>query len=76
MSGKSQFFRTHTRVDKNYKRLKAECGSYYFVFKNYGTGEIIGTSESYLDLGAMEHTISFIKLGINKVKIDNKVLLV
>lgn len=73
---KVNFFRTHTRVDKNYKRLKAACGSYYFVFKNHGTGEIIGTSESYLNVGAMEHAISFIKLGMNKVKMDDEVLLV
>jgi uncharacterized protein YegP (UPF0339 family) len=70
---KVDFFRTHARVDKNYKRLKAQCGSYYFVFKNNNTGEIIGTSESYLNVGDMELSISLIKLGINKVKVDFEV---
>ncbi|TBM99017.1 hypothetical protein EYD45_15995 [Hyunsoonleella flava] len=70
---KADFLRTHSRVDKNYQRLKAQCGSHYFVFKNHIDGEVIGTSESYLNVGAMEHSISLIKMGINKVKIDNEV---
>lgn len=70
---KIDFLRTHSRVIKNYKKLKAQCGSYYFVYKNHYNNEIIGTSESYLEASAMEHSITLMRMGINKVEIDREV---
>lgn len=75
--GKVDFFRANSRKDKNYKRLRAECGSYYFVYLNHINGEIIGTSESYLDASTMEHSITLMRMGIrSKVKMDKDVYVV
>jgi uncharacterized protein YegP (UPF0339 family) len=60
---KVDFFRTNSRKDKNYKRLKAECGSYYFQYRNHANGEIIGTSESYIEASTMEHAITLLRMS-------------
>lgn len=73
---KVDFFRTNSRIDKNYKRLRAECGSYYFVYLNHINGEIIGTSESYVDASAMEHSITLMRMGTKNVKLDKEIYMV
>lgn len=74
---KVDFFRNYSRLDKNYKRHKAQCGSYYFLYSSHINGEIIGTSESYLDASAMEHSITIMRMGIrSKIKMDAEVYVV
>ncbi|GGD21760.1 YegP family protein [Hyunsoonleella pacifica] len=68
---KINFYRAHCRLDKNYKRLKADCGSYYFVYCNHLNGEEIGMSESYLDANTMEHSIT--QMRMIKINMDTQV---
>lgn len=64
-------FKNHSQTNKHYKRHIASCGSPYFIFQIESNGEIIGSSESFLNTSTMEKVIDLAKAKATLAKIED-----